>query len=237
MDLSLPLLAISSLLLLGKSNKGTDNENKSIVDGKYKPKKQPEFKNKLDDILTKLESKLEIEDLRDFLMGVAWVESKYYPSAIAYVTIKPERWIDIKKLYKTNKYINNKVLWDYTGGLFQLFPSSALRTRDKTAVKNNPVTVFDPHYAIAYAIDFASRLENGANTWIDIRLGWASSQIQAEKPPDKVLEIEGRIIKGIENSGGDTEILYKYVPNRFSKYRSEYGFKKTLNYIKSLNIG
>jgi hypothetical protein len=238
MDFTLPLLAISSLLLLGKSNKGTDDVNKNVVDGKYKPKKQPEFKSELDDILKKLESKLEIEDLRDFLMGVAWVESKYYPSAVAYVTIDSDRWVDIKKIYKNNKYINQKYLWDYTGGLFQLFPSSALKTTDTTAIKNNPTTVFDPHYAIAYAIDFASRLEKiGADTWFDIRLGWASLKTLAEKPPDKVLEIENRIIKGIQNSGGDTEILYKYVSNRFDKYRSEYGFKKTLAYIKSLNIG
>lgn len=236
MDFTLPLLAISSLLLLRKSNKGSSTGN--LVNGKYKPKPQPVFKNELDNILTDLESKLEIEDLRDFLMGVAWVESKYFPSAIAYVTIDPEeRWPSIKKLYKTNKYINQKYLWDYTGGLFQLFPSSVLKTSDHTAMKNDPTTVFNPYYAIAYAIDLASRLENGANTWFDIRLGWASSQIQAEKPPDKVLAIEDRIVKGIENSGGDVEILYKYVPGRFDKYRSEYGFQKTLKYIQSIKVG
>lgn len=237
MDITLPLLAISSLLLLGKSNKGSANSG-NIKDGKYKPDPQPNFKNQLDDILTDLESKLEIEDLRDFLMGVSWVESKYFPSAIAYVPIEGERWIDIKKLYKTNPYIKQKYLWDYTGGLFQLYPSSALKTTDKKAIKYNPTTVFNPKYAIAYAIDFASRLEKlGANTWFEIRLGWASLKTLNEKPPDKVLAIEDRIVKGINNSNGDPEILYKHVPDRFEKYRSQYGFKKTLDLIQSINIG
>lgn len=237
MDFTIPLLALSSLFLLNK-NKGTSSGTTNIVDGKYKPKSQPIFKNELDDILTELEPKLEIEDLRDFLMGVAWVESKYFPSAVAYPSITDERWADIKKLYKTNKYIKNKVLWEYTGGLFQLFPSSALKTSDGTGLKNDPTTVFNPYYAVAYAIDFASRLEKlGANTWFDIRLGWASLKTLNEKPPDYVLEIEGRIIKGINASDGDVEILYKYVPNRFDKYRADYGFQKTLKYIQSIKIG
>lgn len=241
MDFTLPLLAISSLLLLktkGSKSKSVTGLDGSVIDGKYKPKKQSEFKSNLDEILTDLESKLEIEDLRDFLMGVAWVESKYFPSAIAYVTIDSDRWVDIKKTYKTNPFIKNKYLWDYTGGLFQLFPSSALKTSDKKAIKNNPTTVFDPYYSIAYAIDFASRLEKiGADSWFETRLGWASLSILNEKPPDKVLEIENRIIKGINNSNGDVNILYKYVPGRFDKYRSQYGFKKTLDYIQSIKVG
>lgn len=241
MDITLPLLAISSLLLFkAKGSKSTTSNNLegSVINGKYKPKSQPEFKDDLDKILTELESKLEIEDLRDFLMGVAWVESKYFPSAIAYVTIGNDRWIDVKKTYKTNPYIKDKYLWDYTGGLFQLFPSSALKTTDKKGIKNNPTTVFNPYYSIAYAIDFASRLEKiGAETWFEIRLGWASLSVLNEKPPDKVLEIENRIIKGINNSNGDVNILYKYVPGRFDKYRSQYGFKKTLDYIQSIKVG
>jgi len=46
-----------------------------------------------------------------------------------------------------------------------------------------------------------------------------------------MLEVENRIVKGINNSGGNPEILYKYNPNNFDKYRSEYGFKKLLNYL------
>lgn len=237
MNRTLPLLAISFLLLLG--NKGTNSiKSKSTKTSKYKPEEQPEFKKKLDDILTELESELEIKGLRDFLMGVAWVESKYHPDAIAYVTISKDRWETIKKTYKTNKYTKDKYLWDYTGGLFQLFPSSALKTTDKTALNNNPITVFDPYYSIAYAIDFASRLQKlGADTWLDIRLGWASLSTMYDKPPNKVSEIENRIIKGIKNSNGDVDILYKHIPDKFTKYRSQYGFKKTLDLIKSIKVG
>lgn len=234
MDPITPLLILVPLLLLNSKTKSTSSSS----DGTYKPKPQPNFKNQLDNILTILEPKLEIQYLRDFFMGVAWVESQYFPSAINYEDLESDKWNYIKKIYKSNKYISQKNLWVFTGGLVQLFPSTALKTADGKGMKNSPLTVFDPHYNLAYAIDYASRLNKSfdANTWFDIRLGWASLATLKNKEPNKVLAVEGRIVNGIEKSNGNPEILYEYLPNNFDKYRSEYGFKKTLDLIKSLKI-
>lgn len=236
MDFITPLLLLSGLAILNKkSSSGSNNSGEygSIKNGKFVPRKQPSFKNQLNEILIDLEEKLEIEDLRDFLMGVAWVESKYYPSAIKYETTGFIGVQNNPTRFKNNKWKNSSIYWDATMGLFQMFPSTALSVSDGTAKNNSPLTLFNPYYSIAYGIDFASRLNKsyGAKTWFDIRLGWHSLRLLNDKDPDIMLEVENRIVKGINNSGGNPEILYKYNPNNFAKYRSEYGFKKLLNYL------
>lgn len=237
MDILLPLLALSGLAILNKKSSSSSNsisgEYGSIKNGKFVPKKQPSFQSKLNVVLTDLEKKLEIEDLRDFLMGVAWVESKFYPSAIKYETTGFIGVQNNPTRFKNNKWKNSPVYWNFTSGLFQLFPSTALSVSDGTAKNNSPITLFNPYYNIAYAIDFASRLNKsyGADTWFDVRLGWHSLKLLSGKDPAIMLEVENRIVKGINNSGGNPEILYKYNPNNFDKYRSEYGFKKLLNYL------
>ena len=240
MDIFTPLLLLSGLAILNKSSSSShsnssssSSEYGSIKNGKFVPKAQPNFKNQLNEILLDLEKKLDIENLRDFLMGVAWVESKFFPSAIKYETTG---YIGVKNnptRFKNNKWKNNPAYWNLTGGIFQFFGSTALSVSDGTAKNNSPLTIFNPYYSIAYGIDFASRLNKsyGANTWFDIRLGWHSLGLLKSKDPDIMLEVENRIVKGINNSGGNPEILYKYNPNNFSKYRSEYGFKKLLNYL------
>lgn len=231
MDPLTPLLILVPLLLLNSKTKSTSNSS-----GVYKPKPQPNFKNQLDNILTILEPKLEIQYLRDFFMGVSYVESRYYPSSITYENLDEDTWNNIKKLYKTNKYISQKNLWQFTGGLTQLFASTALKTADGKGINNSPLTIFDPHYSIAYSIDLASRLNKyyDAPRWFDIRLGWRSIGALKKKDPDVILGVENRIVNGIEKSSGNPEILYEYLPNNFDKYRSQYGFKKTLDLIKSL---
>jgi len=234
MDPITPLLMLIPILFM--KSKGVVST--SSGEGKFVPKPQPNFKNQLDKILTNLEEELEILYLRDFFMGVAWVESKYFPSAIAYENLDDSTWANIKKIYKTNKYISQKKLWVWTGGLVQLFPSTALKTADGKGINNSPLTVFEPYYNIAYAIDYASRLNKSfdADTWFDIRLGWASLNTLKNKDPNKILAIEDRIVKGINNSDGNLNILYEYLPDNFDKYRSQYGFKKTLDLIKSMKI-
>lgn len=233
MDPITPLLMLIPLLFM--KSKGVVST--SSGEGKFVPKPQPNFKNQLDKILTNLEEELEILYLRDFFMGVGWVESRYFPSAITYESLDAKTWTNIKKLYKTNKYISQKNLWQFTAGLTQLFASTALKTADGKGINNSPLTLFDPHYSIAYSIDLASRLNKSfdANTWFDIRLGWKSLGTLKNKDPDVILGVENRITKGINNSDGDPNILYEYLPNNFDYYRSNYGFKKTLDLIKSLN--
>ena len=38
-----------------------------------------------------------------------------------------------------------------------------------------------------------------------------------------------RIVKGINNTNGNVDILYDYNPTAFNTYRSKWGFKKLLN--------
>jgi len=184
MDLITPLLLLSGLAILNKksssSSSNISGEYGSIKNGKFVPRKQPSFKNQLNEILIDLEEKLEIEDLRDFLMGVAWVESKFYPSAIRYETTGFIGVQNNPTRFKNNKWRNNPVYWNFTLGLFQMFPSTALSVSDGAAKNNNPLTLANPYYSIAYGIDFASRLNKsyGAKTWFDIRLGWHSLVIK-----------------------------------------------------------
>jgi hypothetical protein len=241
MDFITPLLLLSGLAILNNKSSSSSNnisgEYGSVKNGKFVPKKQPSFKTELNEILIDLEEKLEIEDLRDFFMGVAWVESKFYPSAIKYETTGFIGVQNNPTRFKNNKWKSNSVYWNATMGLFQMFGSTALSVADGTAKNNSPLTLFNPYYSIAYGIDFASRLNKSykANSWFDIRLGWHSLKLLADKTPEVMLEVENRIVKGINNSGGNPEILYKYNPNNFNKYRSEYGFKKLLNYILTTN--
>lgn len=65
--------------------------------------------------------------------------------------------------------------WAYSGGWFQIMPATALATADKRAHTHDPARVFDPPFAVAYAVDLAARIARnyGAQTWGDVRAGWA----------------------------------------------------------------
>ena len=65
--------------------------------------------------------------------------------------------------------------WAYSGGWFQIMPATALATADKRAHTHDPARVFDPPFAVAYAVDLAARIARnyGARTWGDVRAGWA----------------------------------------------------------------
>lgn len=223
-----PLLLAGSYLFL--------NKPAPAAVGKYIPEPQPAMKSKLSSLLTKLEKETKIYGLKQFLMGVAHVESRFIPSAIRYEKFNPETIKKIKSKFKTNPYIGDFKYWTLTGGLYQLFPSTALSVDGDFAIKNNPLTIFNPYYSTAYAIDFASRLNKyyEAYRWLDVRLGWSSLYNLINKPPEKTLAIEERIVNGIEKTGGNPEILYDYLPYNFNYYRKNIGFNNLLQYIMSI---
>jgi len=222
----------------------TSKKTKAVI-SKFVPKQKLSVKSELNKKLKILEKELKAPGLRDFFMGAAYIESKYIPSAIRYESSgfnlvfnkKENRYYSY---FENNPYRSKPYLWNYTGGLFQLFPATALKTEDQTAFNLNPTSVFDVDYTIAYAIDYASRLYtyHDAKTWLDIRFGWSSLQLLKNKDnPDyykKGSEVEGRIINGVEKSGGDSNILYIQYNNLFSTYRNKYGFKKLLKFIQSI---
>lgn len=232
-EIFLSAILLGSLALFGGGNKTSlkgiaQIPYGSIQKGKFKPTPQKSFKSELSYILENLENDLEITNLKNYFMTIAWIESRYYPSAIAYETgsgYYPD-------LFPNNKWRGNKVLWEFTGGLFQIFPYNALNTGDKKANNLSPTMVFDPYYTIAFSIDFAYRLhwKYNANNWFDIRLGWAGLNVLKQKPPQKVLDIEGRLLKSTSENGINEEFLWD--PVDFGKY-SQYGFKGTLGLIQS----
>ena len=56
-----------------------------------------------------------------------------------------------------------------------MLPATALATADKRGHRHDPARVFDPPFAVAYATDLVRRIKvgYGAQTWGDIRAGWA----------------------------------------------------------------
>lgn len=247
------LLPAAILYLLGKTSKA------STPLTKYYPKEQPSFKAKLKPILKQLEKDLKAPGLYDFFMGVARIESRWYPDAIRYEStgynlVKPcirdsnnkclkKNGVilrkDFKSRYKENPWRKSPYLWNYTGGLFQLFPGTALYTADYSAKNYDPTTVFDPYYTIAYAIDLASRFNknHGADQWVKIRYGWNSLRTLLYYDGTMTKEAE-RVGKKIHNAilenGADPSFLYDYRPNLFAYYRENYGFQKLLKHIQSM---
>src|SRR5574338_231409 len=227
MDFEIPLLVLAGIGLLGTSSSPSISSTK--IPNKYIPESQPNFKEQLNSILYNLENKLQIYGLRDYFMTIAWIESRYYPSAINYEPGKG--WAfdssSVPKLFPKNPWKNYKYLWEYTGGLFQLFPYNALNTWDKSANNLAPTTVFNPIYSICYAIDFAYRLQKkyDAQTWLDIRLGWHSLGALFNKPGDTVIAVENRLLKSTKENGINPDFLYELVD--LSSYE-KYGFYKLI---------
>lgn len=213
--------AATIFLLLGKNSRASSSQTK------YVPPKQNNFTPKMREILPKLEEKLNCPYLSDFLLTVSRVESRGYPSAIRYepgMGYHPNR-------FPQNPYRNYPYLWQYTGGLFQMFPYIALETYDNSAHKLDPRLVFNPYCSIAFAIDFAYRLHKkyNAERWIEIRFGWRSLKTLQEKPIDIGQEIQNRMINAAEDLNINPGFLYNY-PN-FSVYENNYQFAKLVKYI------
>lgn len=220
------IAGLSLLLLSGKSSFAATG-----IPKKYIPKKQSPFKNELDVILNDLEDKLNIVYLHDFFMCVAEIESKFIPSAIRYENISNETYGNFLKVLSNNPYINQRYLWEFTGGLFQMFPSTALKTADDKGDNLNPLLVFHPLYTIAFAVDYAYRLNkiHDAYRWIDIRLGWASLSTLKKGTLEKQLAVQNRMMNAADTLGINPQFLYQH-PN-FNTYSSKYQFAGLVKYL------
>lgn len=219
------IVGLSSLLFLGGGSKGGGS-----VSIKYTPKKQSSFKSELNVILKDLENKLENPYIRDFFMCVAEVESKFIPSAIRYENISGS-WENFQKKFAKNPFITSRSLWAYTGGLFQLFPSTALSTNDGKGDTLNPTLVFHPLYTIAFAVDLAYRLNkyHDADRWIEVRLGWASLATLKSGTLEKQEAVQNRMINAADKLGINPQFLYQH-PD-FTKYKNNYQFAGLVKYL------
>lgn len=122
--------------------------------------------------------------------------------------------------------------WAYSGGWFATMTSTALATRDKRGHNHDPARVFDPPFAVAYATDLVMRLRTGfgAETWGDIRAGWAlpkwSRPDSTAQGKARVLERFDENLRAVASRGADPDLAGKPVDT--SKYP---GFTATLHHL------
>lgn len=236
MDLAtISLLVLAPLILLrGKSNGGYKH-----VEYKPEPQKQGSVKTELDNYLKAIEKDFEIPGIRDVFMGMSYVESRWIPSAWRYeptgykLAYKSPDYKEPREIFKNNPWIHDKVFWNSTSGLFQMFSANALDTNDQTAINLDPQLLLNWKYALAFAIDFAYRLNKkyDANSFIKIRYGWSSLSLLNSyntTSKQKASEVRGRVQEGIKKSNGKLSSL-DIKPN-FSKY-AEFQFAGMLDYI------
>lgn len=150
-------------------------------------------------VATETEKASEIPGLRDFLIAVAYWESRGYPGAInnkppdsdAALRLLCDYPTNYNKRFKLNPWRPEPCKtgelakrWAYSGGAFQLMPVTALNTYDKVARDMDPARVFDVPFAAAFAADLVFRLrkKHGAVNFDRARAGWASHTL-ATKPP------------------------------------------------------
>ncbi len=182
--------------------------------------------------------------LRSYLLATARGESNAVPSAMNTKTdAEPAFRLFCRDMNYGRRYRKNPwrparcerddplaARWAYSGGWFQMMPVVALATSDKRANRHDPARVFDPPFAVAYAVDLVARLVrgSGAQSWGDVRAGWA---LPSWAKPDSeaegkavVLERFERRLGQVASMGADPSLATK--PVRIGHYP---GFTKVLH--------
>lgn len=238
MDLAtISLLVLAPLILL--RGKSSSNSKSKYVEYKYEPQPQGSVRDELDNYLQSIEKNFELDGLRDYFMSAGWVESRFLPSAHRpepegyKLVYKPPKYIEPLDKFKDNPWINNKTFWNATGGLWQLFAGNALNTNDGKALNLDPKLIYNWKYSLAFAIDFAYRLNKkySAKNWLLIRYGWSSLSLLNNYntiSTKKASQVKGRLLEGAQHTNSNPE-SFNIKPN-FSKY-SEFQFEGMLEFI------
>jgi hypothetical protein len=98
--------------------------------------------------------------------------------------------------------------WTFLGGWFGLPPTTALATTDGAARRHDPVNVFVPPFAVAYAADLVVRLagQTPVTTWSELWDRWGALLPAVGHPPsrrnDSLADSLARCVK----RGADPEI-------------------------------
>ena len=145
--------------------------------------------NRLRTLAAVAERETGMHNLYSFLLAAARTESAGRASAMNTATdAKPAFSLFCRDQNFERRYAQNPwrpevctpsspgaARWAYSGGWFQIMPATALATADKRGHAHDPARVFDPPFALAYAVDLAARIARnyGAQTWGDVRAGWA----------------------------------------------------------------
>lgn len=155
----------------------------------FPPAKQGTEWERLRSLARKAEEVSKIDGLYSYLLATAKGESGGVPSAMNTETDgEPAYSLFCNDRNFAGRYSDNPwrpevctdddplaSRWSYSGGWFQIMPATALATSDDRGHMHDPARVFDPPFAVAYATDLVRRIKvgYGAETWGDIRAGWA----------------------------------------------------------------
>ncbi|MCR9165536.1 MAG: hypothetical protein ACE37F_00785 [Nannocystaceae bacterium] len=155
----------------------------------FPPPRAPKDWDRMRTLAAVAERETGMHNLYSFLLAAARTESGGRSSAMNTATdAKPAFSLFCRDQNFARRYAQNPwrpstctpqaagaARWAYSGGWFQIMPATALATADKRAHTHDPARVFDPPFAVAYAVDLAARIARnyGARTWGDVRAGWA----------------------------------------------------------------
>jgi len=200
----------------------------------FPPQKAGQQWEQLRRLARKAEDVSKIDGLYSFLLATAKGESDGVPSAMNSETDgEPAYRLFCHDRNFAGRYSDNywrpevcteddplASRWSYSGGWFQMMPAVALATSDDRGHLHDPARVFDPPFAVAYATDLVRRLKvgYGAQTWGDIRAGWAlpkwaKPDSTAEGKAD-VLERFQRRLEQTSAMGADPDLVTKAVSTR-----------------------
>ena len=146
-----------------------------------------------------------IEGLTEYLLAVAFRESKFVSSAIGdigqgaallchYDFIRARfrkagnQWAPDLSSQDSCLLDPRRKRWDHSGGWFGLLPVTAL-SQDELGHAMDPARIFDPPFAVAFAAGLVRSLVTryGARTWADVRAGWKRPALAdaSNQDPDK----------------------------------------------------
>lgn len=131
-----------------------------------------------------------IEGLTEYLLAVAYRESKFVPSALGDIGQGANflcRYDFVRARFRNagNPWAPDlssqdaclldprRKRWDHSGGWFGLLPATAL-SQDPLGHAMDPARIFDPAFAVAFAAALVHSLYTryDARIWSDVRAGW-----------------------------------------------------------------
>lgn len=195
----------------------------------FPPRKESPQWERLQLLARKAEEVTGMQGLYSYLLATAKGESAAVPSAMNTKTDGvPAFRLFCKDMNYLGRYAANPwrpticdesdplaPRWSYSGGWFQIMPAVALATADERGHLHDPARVFDPPFAVAYAADLVRRIKvgYGAQTWGDIRAGWAlpkwARPDSTAQGKAKVLERFTERLAQVASRGVDTELATK----------------------------
>ena len=238
---TIALVATGALVWLGsnrrrrpKRRSSSSSADVEFGPAPFPPRKESPQWERLQLLARKAQEVTGMDGLYSYLLATAQGESAAVPSAMNTETDGvPAFRLFCKDMNYLGRYAQNPwrpticdasdplaPRWSYSGGWFQIMPAVALATSDDRGHLHDPARVFDPPFAVAYAADLVRRIKvgYGAQTWGDIRAGWAlpkwARPDSTAEGKAKVLERFARRLGQVASRGVDTDLASKTFTTR-----------------------